>query len=165
MRGSSSFRAPLYRDNGRICGSFVYMLLCRDRGPIHVKVGMADSPYNRFLSLRKDCPATPRRFCSFEVTSRNKAREVESDLLAALKKWIDHGEWLVVDPVEKDDFNAAWKVALIPHRSPAWPCVWDQVSAAALIRYAEQRQRYHRKRWTESPLAYRDFEKDSRAVA
>jgi hypothetical protein len=121
-------------------GSFVYMLLCRDEGPIYVKIGMTDSLHSRFLTLVKNSRATPRRLCSFEVHSRRKARMVESDLLEATHRWSCGGEWLEVGASDKADLNCALRAVIENHRSAAWPCVWEQFPVAGLLEEISRRK-------------------------
>ena len=153
----------MYRPDGRLRGAFVYMLLCRDDGPIYAKVGISCNPYQRLMSLRLGCPVKPRRFCSFEVHSRRKAQIVESDLHRALSKWAAHGEWFKVSLDEKREFNDALKPVLARHDEPAWPCEWNQVAVQNIVEYGERRKRYVQRQWRMRGPAYQDFMRESAA--
>lgn len=132
----------LYRSDGRLKGSYVYMLLCRDDGPIYVKVGVTDDLYGRLRSLRNGCPVTPRRFCTMEFPSRRKALRAERALHTSFKRWRLHGEWFMVEIAEKQSFNEAWKAGLIGHTSQDWPSRWDQVAVEPIVAAADRRRRY-----------------------
>jgi predicted GIY-YIG superfamily endonuclease len=146
----------LYRPDGRIKGSYVYMLLCRDDGPIYVKVGMTDDLYGRLRSLRNGCPITPRRFCSMEFPSRRWALNAERALQKAFKRWKAHGEWFRILPADKAEFNEAWRTGLTNYVAPEWPNKWEQIAVQPLIAAADQRQRYMARKVMRRGRAYRD---------
>ena len=147
-----------FRENGRLRGTYVYMLLCRDDGPIYVKVGISDNPYKRLLMLRGGCPVTPRRFLSFEVRSRKKALQVESAIHAALDRWLAHGEWFKVNKAEKPEFNLALATAIAPHKETGWPCEWGHTLVAPLMEDARSRMNYKRQQLNHRSTAQKDFD-------
>lgn len=147
----------LYRPDGRIRGSYVYMLLCRDDGPtIYVKVGMTDDLYGRLRSLRNGCPITPRRFCSMEFPSRRWALRAERALQKSLATWKAHGEWFRVPREEKPRFNEAWQTGLREHIAPDWPGRWDQIPVEPLMKAADQRRRNMARKVMRRGHAYAD---------
>ena len=152
----------LYRADGRIRGTYVYLLLCRDAGPIYAKVGISDVPYRRLLVLRLGCPVKPRQFFTFEVRSRKKALKVERAIHAGLARWAAHGEWFKVEPDHKADFNAALATAIAPHRETGWPCEWSRTRVAPLIRDAHERRDAVMRLLRERSPAQVDFEKHLR---
>ena len=152
----------LYRQDGRLRGSYVYMLLCRDDGPIYVKVGITDRPDSRLLALRLGCPVVPRQFCTMEVVSRRKARAIEIDLHAAFGQWAAHGEWFKVDMSHKTEFNEAWKQVLARHTMAGWPAAWSRVAVQPVIEAKHRAQKYRLKVLLRRGPAYRDFTRDAR---
>ncbi len=151
----------LYRKDGRIRGSFVYMLLCRDDGgPIYFKVGITDNLYVRMQALRRGCPVTPRYFHSFEVPHRRYALGVERALHKALNRWRAHGEWFKVLMTEKDEFNMAHSAVLDRYRTAAWPCRWEKVAVLPLIAEGDRKSRYIRRVFRRRGAAFQDYRKD-----
>ena len=134
----------LYRPDGRLRGTFVYVLLCRDAGPVYAKVGISDRPSRRLQTLRQGCPVSPRQFCWFEVRSRRKARTIEAQLHGALRSWAAHGEWFRVPVEHKPQFNACLRTVIDVHREPAWPCTWEKVSVSAVAADDQRRMAANR---------------------
>lgn len=148
--------------DGRLRGVFVYMLLCRDDGPIYAKVGISANPEKRFQEIRTGCPLQPRQLFIMEQPSRQNARRIEKALHGALRPWHATGEWFATTLREKSAFNAALKAALRPHDSDAWPCRWDRIDARGLLeKWATSRAAAFRRYRRHGP-AYQDFTKDSR---
>lgn len=155
----------IYRQNGRIKGSFVYMLLCHDEGPnIYIKVGMTDCPDKRLAALRTGCPITPKLFYTVEVENRNKAKKLEAELLFVYQPWHHNGEWFMVPAEDKTEFNKSWKKAFAAFHSPSWPLSWSKVAIEPLIKLGEKRARFVRMRYRRNGRAYRDFRKDLRSL-
>lgn len=152
----------LYRQDGRLRGSYVYMLLCRDDGPIYVKVGITDRPDSRMMALRLGCPVAPRQFCTMEVVSRRKARTIEVDLHAAFARWSAHGEWFKVDLADKEKFNEAWKQVLGRHVMAGWPCAWSKVAVQPVMDAKHRAQKYRLKVLLRRGPAYQDFTRHAR---
>lgn len=150
----------LYRPDGRLRGTYVYMLLCRDDGPIYVKVGITDRPDERLLALRHGCPVTPLQYCTMEVASRRKARVIEIGLHESFRQWRAHGEWFRVNFTDKTEFNAGWRKVLARHATNGWPGEWSRVAVQPVIAAKQRAARYRlhiiRKRGT----SFRDFRRD-----
>jgi hypothetical protein len=122
-------------------GSFVYLLLCRDGGPLYFKLGVTDLPTRRLGQIKRHAPATPLRFCFFEMPTRLRALTVAHALRLVLRPWQRRGGAFAVELAEKPVFNAALRLALEPHRTERWPCTWHCLSIAALERRASEQQR------------------------
>lgn len=153
-------QVPLYHEDGRLKGSYIYMLLCQEGdGPIYVKAGMSDTPTRRFASLRGGCPVPPQIMAVCEVHSRKRAKRVEADLHHAFKPWHAHLEWYRVEFEDKARFNAAWKQVLSQWSEVGWQLQWTQISAQALGRRLDEAQRLYRRNFTRRGVAYRDFVK------
>jgi predicted GIY-YIG superfamily endonuclease len=152
----------LYDSDGLIKGSYVYMLLCRDNGPVYVKVGITDNIKARLENLRHGCPVTPHQFLTMKRPNRGNARRVEAALHKALNAWRQHGEWFKVELAEKPCFNEAIRAALAKHIKPGYPCRWDRVAVQPLIRHGQARQAYYRKIFVLKGSAYADFKRDCR---
>lgn len=150
----------LFHSDGRLRGTYVYMLLCMDDGPIYVKIGISDNPTERFQALRRGCPVRPRRFAFVEVRSRKKARKVEADLHDAMSRWNAHLEWFMLSKEERGAFNDTWKAVFEKHAEVGWPLKWEQIAVDRLIALGEQRQRFFRRQYAARGKAYRDFIKD-----
>lgn len=151
-------RVPTHRVNGKLCGSFVYMLLCQDApGPVYVKVGLTDTPKRRLLALRAGCPVSPRQFLFCELRSRYRASVVERALLRAMKPWRAHGEWFHVPIEDKAKFNAAWGPAFAACYEPPWPMKWQRIAAKPFFREAEIRRREFLREYRSRGNSYRDF--------
>jgi len=146
----------LYRPDGRLRGVHVYMLLCRDDGPVYVKVGISKSPTDRLMALRSGCAVTPRQFFSFEVRSKGKALGIERDLHRAFYRWLAQGEWFRVPIAERAEFNAAWQPVVDRHRESGWPCRWERVSVSAFMADAHRRRDAALARQRNAPRARRD---------
>lgn len=117
-----------YAPDGRLRGCYVYMLLCRDEGPVYVKLGTSINPHSRLRQLRYTSPVTLRQFCSFEVPSRFKALLIERELRKVFRPWEAPGEWYTVPLTDKGAFNRAWQPVLAAYHEKRWPCVWNRVA-------------------------------------
>jgi hypothetical protein len=155
----SRFSANLYTPDGRLRGSYVYMLLCQIAGPIHIKVGRSSNPFARLESLRMACPVIPQALSVAEVHSHKKAVIIERELHAALKRWHSHLEWFVVEPAEKTDFNAAWKPILDFHSNANRRIHWNHFSVPKLIADARKRAQLRGRNFMCRGKAYRDYTK------
>lgn len=153
----------LYRPDGRLRGSFVYMLLCRDKeGPVYVKAGITDKPDDRLLALRLGCPVTPRQFHTMEVMSRRKARNVERDLHQAFRRWAAHGEWFRISMDDRQQFNEAWRGVLALHAVPGWPARWERVPVQPLVEMKQRASRFRLRCMARRGGAYLDVSRESR---
>jgi hypothetical protein len=155
------FNPEWFREDGRLRGCHVYLLLCRDDGPIYAKVGISGSPGKRMMALRLGCPVKPRQFHSFEVRSRKKALLVERAIHLGLDRWKAHGEWFRVGMEEKPDFNSALTAAIDPHRETGWPCVWERVPVEPVVEHVRKGMRFRQKLWARSGNSYKDFKRQS----
>ena len=150
-----------FNPEGRVVGSFVYLLLCRDESRIYIKVGHSIQPEKRFHALRNGCPVTPRTFSVIAVPGPSIAKRLEAELHHAFKKWRVAGEWFCFSESDKAEFNDRLRAAIESHAMPSYPLRIDKVPAKTLVRLAEQRQAYWRRRYKRGGAAYRDFVKDS----
>ena len=150
----------LYHADGRLCGSYVYLLLCHDGGPVYVKVGVSDRPTARLQALKQGCPVMPREFCFFEVRSRHKARQIELAVLARLAQWAARGEWFRVELADRAPFNAQLRAAIDPHREGHWPCHWQRVSIPALEAHERHRAAGFVHWWRRQERAWHDAERE-----
>lgn len=154
------FQLPAFHSDGRLRGSFVYMLLCQDApGPIYVKVGLTDRPTKRLQALRNGCPVTPQRFAFCELRSRDRAKLVEDALLAAMVKWSAHGEWFCVPATDKAQFNLAWGGVFRAMSEPGWSLRWEQMAVQAYIADGARRKRLAQTLYMRRGKSYRDFVK------
>jgi hypothetical protein len=130
-----------FHSDGRLRGSYVYMLLCRDDGPVYIKIGISDAPSKRLMALRTACPVQPRQFCFVEVRSRSRARTIEKQLHFAMDAWHTQGEWFRVAMHEKPAFNQAWRSVLNANRETGWRYEWERISVPAFAKQLDQNRR------------------------
>lgn len=147
---------------GRIAGSFVYLLLCRDENKIYIKVGNSIQPEQRFLTLRNGCPVTPRTLSVIHLPSRKLAQRLELSLHGAFSQWRVAGEWFSMVADDKQAFNEKLHTTLKAHSMPQWKLAIQKVPANTLVRMAQQRKDFWRHRYKRNGSAYRDFLKHSR---
>lgn len=132
-----------FHANGRMQGSYVYMLMCLSGGDrYHIKVGMSDKPLDRFFGILTSLPFEPVIFAIAEVPTRKIACAVETELHTAFDKWHSAREWFEFAPSDKAEFNAAWKAVFCAFSSPSWKVKWTQLSAPALLKKARRRKAY-----------------------
>lgn len=155
-------QASPFNPEGRVIGSFVYLLLCRDETKIYIKVGHSIHPEKRFHALRNGCPVTPRTFSVIAVPGAEIAKKLEADLHYAFTKWRVAGEWFSLTVDDKEEFNRLLRDTMKAHAKPLYPLNITKVPAKVLIRHAQQRLAYWRKRYKKSGAAYRDFVRQSR---
>lgn len=154
-----------YRADGRMRGSFVYLLICHDDGPdLYIKAGLTDQPGKRLASLRAACPVTPRYFYTAEVQSRDKAKLLEAELLFKFQPWHHSGEWFKVPVVDKTEFNQSWRIAFAAHRSPSWPLTWEKLIVQPFLAYGQKKAAFVRMKYRRRGRAFQDFQKDLRKL-
>lgn len=149
----------MFHPDGRIRGSYVYMLVCRNSDGIHIKVGMSDNPLNRLGSLLTACPLKPGVLATVELPNRPTALRFEKELHCALEQWRHVGEWFLFKPTDKPAFNAAIRSAAVHFAKPAWPMRWQKHSVAALLAQARQRKAIYQGSRQKRGRAFEDFEK------
>lgn len=147
--------------SGRIAGSFVYLLLCRDEERIYVKVGQSIQPEKRFHSLKNGCPVTPRSFSVIPVPGKAIAKNLEQDLHERFSKWRVAGEWFAMTVEDKREFNDKLHASLRKNSMPSWALEITKVSAKYLVELAKKRQLYWQTKYRRAGMAYKDFLKDS----
>jgi hypothetical protein len=154
-----TIRCPVspFNPEGRVVGSFVYLLLCWDETRIYIKVGHSIQPEKRFHTLRNGCPVTPRTFSVIAVPGTEIAKALEADLHASFAKWRVAGEWFSLSVADKAEFNAKLREAMKAHARPAYPLKITKVPAKLMIQLAQQRLAYWRQRFKRRGAAYRDF--------
>lgn len=162
--GVETLRCPVspFNPEGRVVGSFVYLLLCRDETKIYIKVGHSIQPEKRFHALRNGCPVTPRTFSVIAVPGPEIAKKLEAELHDAFAKWRVAGEWFSLTAADKDEFNRLLRESMRAYAKPSYPLSITKVPAKVLIRHAQQRLAYWRKRYKKGGAAYRDFVNQSR---
>lgn len=149
---------PEYNIDGRLKGSFVYMLLCRDSdGPVYVKVGRSHDPFSRLKNLKNTCAVTPRVFSTVNVRSVDCAKKLEADLLNAYRCWKTTGEWMRLPIEKKSEFNKIWQQVFAKYAEKHWPLSWTQVSVEEFTKKGDEALRFYRRRYAMSSRAYQDF--------
>lgn len=151
-----------YDTDGRLVGSYVYLLLCQDGGPIYVKAGISSDPLKRLQGLRSGCPVTPRQFYTMKRPSRRNALRIECALHMAFGPWLVHGEWFKVPAEDKPVFNAAMRSAIAPHTMTGYPAEWTRIAVKPLAQLAASRRQYFRSRWARMGVAFHDFHQHSK---
>lgn len=157
----SMFSVPAFHSEGRLRGSYVYLLMCQDGEPIYIKIGMTDAPSRRLDELRTTCAVTPKIMALAEVPSRKIACALEADLHAAMAPWQTTGEWYLFRSDDKGQFNNTWKMVFEKYAKPGWPLSWTKMAVQPIARMAEARKRYYQHRWAKRGLAYQDFTRNS----
>lgn len=152
---------PAFHSDGRLRGSYVYMLMCQDAEPIYIKIGMSDAPARRLDELRTSCAVTPKILATVEVPSRKIACAMERDLHIAMAPWQTTGEWYLFDGQDQEHFNATWKAVFEKYAKPGWPLRWQKVPVQPLVKLAQRRKMLFQHRWATRGRAYRDFTHDS----
>lgn len=155
--------AAFHKGNGRLRGSYVYMLLCQDDEQIYIKVGKSDAPLRRLNELRTSCAVTPKLLAYAEVTSSRIALAMEKDIHVSMAPWQTTGEWYRFESEEKERFNEAWKQVFQKYAKPGWPLQWTKVSVEAIAKVAESRKRLYQHRWATRGRAYQDFAREPEA--
>lgn len=148
--------AQAFHPNGRIRGSYVYMLMCQTQEAIHIKVGISDDPLARLRSLRADCQIEPGILAIAELPNRRMALNFEQELRCVLARWRNSGEWLQFESADKADFNASIQSAAVHFSKPAWPIRWQKLSVPALIAEGRWRQAFIRFRSKRRASTLRD---------
>jgi hypothetical protein len=124
-----------FHANGRIQGSYVYMLMCLGDGDrYHIKVGMSDKPMDRFFGILTSLPFEPVIFAIAELPTRKMACAVETELHTAFERWHAAREWFEFFPADKASFNEAWQGVFRSYSKPSWKVTWTQLSASALLK-------------------------------
>lgn len=153
----------LYNSNGRIRGSYVYMVLCMEGETIFIKVGLTDIPLNRLSQIKTACPMRVRVFCTMQTHSRKQARIIEGAFLTALGRWRSNGEWFTLTMADKVAFNEACTVVLRNYSTASWPLKWVKLSVPKLQADANKRAGYAKLRFARMGKAEKDFKRDLQA--
>lgn len=154
-------RGGLFRSDGRMRGSYVYMLMCSQGEKIHIKVGQSDDPIARLQQIRVGCPFIPKILATAEVATRPLALELEGLLHAAFRLWHVHGEWFTFEPADKPLFNEAWREVFSCFSDKSRPLFWSQLSVRALIKQGQQNRNFLRRQWARKGSAFHDFARHS----
>lgn len=148
----------VFHQDGRIRGSYVYMLLCRSADGIHIKVGMSDHPLKRLQGLLTSCPLHADTLATVELPTRRTALRFEKELHCVLAKWRSSGrEWFLLSASDKAEFNALIQIAAVHFVKPSWPMRWQRHSVQALLSAARQRRAMFQRRAKKRGRAYMDF--------
>lgn len=140
----SVYSADLFTAEGRLRGSYVYMLLCQDLEAIYIKVGRSASPLARLNDLRTSCPIAPEIIAIVEVSTRKRAGELELALHAAFDQWRTNGEWFRFSAEERPQFNDAWKPILQRFSHSSRKLSWQKYSVPAIINSSRERRGFLR---------------------
>jgi hypothetical protein len=151
-----------FHADGRLRGSYVYLLMCQDLKHIHVKVGESKQPGDRLRRLMVGCPLDPGLLAVCELPSKRVAQTVEAELHEAFDQWRTHGEWFRFTLEDKPAFNDAWRPVLQRRSTENWPLHWTKMPVKQLLDHAQKRRDVYRARFMQKPMAYRDFDRDSR---
>ena len=135
----STFR--IANPNEQIVGCYVYLLLCRDADDIYIKIGLSETPWNRFRQLASGCGVTPRSFSMIAAPSRPVAHIIEKSLHAAMQKWRNRGEWFRFSHADKSEFNGILHGILALHSTSQCPMRVEKLSASALLTYSKEKKR------------------------
>lgn len=155
--GTQTLR-PLYHVDGRIKGTYVYMLMCREAdGPIYIKIGLSGNPTARIRNLCNQCAVPPQRLAVVELHSRHAASKVERALHDSMDKWRVHGEWFKFDLKDKSRFNACWREVFDKYSRPEWQLKWEQIPLKPFLQLLAKRKKAYQKAYVLGSLAYRDF--------
>jgi hypothetical protein len=150
--------ASTYHVDGRIRGSYVYLLLCQSADGIYVKVGMSDSPQRRLQSLMTSSPLRPGVMATVELPTRKTALRCEHAILCALDRWRVKGrEWFLFAAADKAEFNTKLHMATVAFASPAWPVTWSKFSVRKMLAAARSRRGLFQSRMRRRGRAYKDF--------
>jgi hypothetical protein len=153
---------PTFTSDGRLRGSYVYMLMCQDGAPIYIKIGMSDAPLRRLEELRKSCAVTPKILATVALPSRKIAFALETDLHVVMAPWQTVGEWYSYTGDDKAAFNDSWQRVFERYARPGWSLRWSKVAVEPMRKLAESRKRLYQHRWATRGRAYHDFTRDVR---
>lgn len=129
-----------YRANGRMRGSFVYLLLCQNPEGIYVKIGRSDDPVKRLPGILTGCPLSPGIMAVAELPNRDRALRLEQELHGAMRRWRKAREWFLFLPDDKAEFNQRLRSVADEFASPSWPIQWNKLSVPELIHQARRRK-------------------------
>lgn len=146
-----------FNPDGRLRGSYVYLMLCAEQERIFVKAGRSNSPLQRLNDLRVGCPLIPEILAVAEVANVSRAKRLENHLHRGLHAWHSHGEWFVLTRAQKFEFNSIIWSIVREHSDPSRRIAWRQYSVPALIRDAQRRRTYAQSRFAKLGQAFRDF--------
>jgi hypothetical protein len=142
--------------DGLLQGAYVYLLLCRDKEDIFVKIGRSRTPEKRFFALINNCPIKAISFSTIH-TPELLAKQLEPTLHLAFKDWRVTGEWFKFRAEDKETFNSVLRTILEAHSTSVWPLRVTKISAKEIIRLSEQRKRHRMHKFSISSAARRDF--------
>jgi hypothetical protein len=137
----SVFHSAYYDRDGRVTGSYVYMLLCPDTEFIFIKVGMSQNPIKRLGSLKTACAVAPETLAIMPVQSSYIAASLEKALHTALAPWRTTGEWFRFKAEDKGEFNAIWKRVVAAFSADSTPLKWTMLSVSGLLEIGRQQRR------------------------
>ncbi len=144
--------ANLFTSDGRLRGSYVYMLLCQIEECIHIKIG-------RSCTLRARLTEVPEAqvISLAEVVSLRQARRLSTELHDALARWHLCLEWFTVLPSERGEFNAAWRPVIDAHSTASRRIHWRNYSLLALRSAAQEHAREQQRRFMRRGRGFQDF--------
>lgn len=148
----------LHNESGLLSASCVYTLICRDEGPLYIKVGMSVNPLQRFSEIRTGNPIEPLTLAWVELASHDKARALEMRLHLAAEQWHKSLEWFMVPEDEFTVFREACKAALVKHSDSGRPPLkWAHVDCAELVAESKARRAKQFAKFKRRGAAYAQF--------
>lgn len=143
--------------DGRLRGSYVYMLMCQDAETIYIKVGRSVSPLQRLSHLRTACPVAPEIMAIMEVSTQGRAGQIELALHTALSKWRTNGEWFRFQIADRPQFNAAWRSVIDQYSDSTRRLFWQKISVPEIVKAGRRASQYLKFQFARRGKAYRDF--------
>ena len=128
--------------DGRLRGSYVYLLLFDEHGCVYAKVGLSDDPIKRLVGILVGCPFEPVILAACTLPNRAIATKVETALHHAFAEWHLRGEWFRLTLEDRERFNALWKAAVAEFATPSWPIRWTKLNAEELLKERRRASRH-----------------------
>ncbi len=138
-------------------------------GVVYIKIGISKEPTTRLVGLTHGLPFDPQLFSYCLMQTRDRAKQMEADILAACERWGSRGEWLKLRQTESADFRAVLKAATAKYQSRLLPLMWHQIDVRKFreakaevridrLRASRSKPRLRRLRGL-SALSYGDFKR------
>jgi len=123
----------IFSVDASLSDSFVYALLCQDRGSdtVYIKFGMSSDVGNRITALRTASPIPARYFCVLRVRNSRMARRIEKALHMRFADRRSSGEWfrfVLADKTDKKEFNEGCSQVFTEFDLYSHSNWWDKIS-------------------------------------
>jgi hypothetical protein len=138
---------PVFNCDGRLRGSYVYLLICQVGPEIRIKIGQSASPLARLASIRTGCAVIPDTIAIAELHSKRIALQLERRLHEIMDEWRTHGEWFSFAEADRAEFNARLRPIVASYSTASRPIRWRKYSVDKLIKDGHARRRYMRHLW------------------